>query len=168
MFFKSIPSINYKLKGKSVVTKDIFRRVGLDRQINSRLALESYYVRDGETPDIVANNVYGSSKYHWVLLTVNNIVNPYEEWPRRDSELFEYTESKYGVGNALKDHHYRLTSNTDIIVDYDATKIEINEIQAVSNLDFEIQMNQEKRQIFLLKSEYLAGFITNYKKLMAQ
>jgi len=168
MFFKSIPFINYKLKDKSVITKDIFRRVGLDRQINSRLALEAYYVKDGETPDIVANNIYGSSKYHWVLLTVNDIVNPYEEWPKREAELFEYTESKYGVGNALKDHHYRLTSNTDIIVDYDPVKITENTIQAVSNLDFEIELNQEKRQIFLLKPEYLAGFITNYKRLMAQ
>ena len=166
MFFKAMPRIGYKIDGKSVSTKDIFRRVGLDRQINSRLALESYYVKDGETPDIVANNVYGSSKYHWVLLIVNDIVNPYEEWPRREAELFDYTESKYGVGNALLDHHYRLTSNTDIIVDYDPAKISNGDIEAVSNYDFELDLNQSKRQIYLLKPAYLAGFVTNYKKLM--
>lgn len=167
MFFKAMPRIGYKVDGKTVSTKDIFRRVGLDRTYNNRLALDSYYVRDGETPDIVANNVYGSSNYHWVILIVNNIVNPYEEWPRKDAELFDYTESKYGVGNALLDHHYRLTSNTDIIVDYDSTKIADGDIEAVSNYDFELDLNQSKRQIYLLKTDYLAGFVTNYKKLMA-
>jgi hypothetical protein len=167
MFFKAMPRIGYKVDGKTVSTKDIFRRVGLDRKYNNRLALDSYYVRDGETPDIVANNVYGSSNYHWVILTVNNIVNPYEEWPRKEAELFDYTESKYGVGNALLDHHYRLTSNTDIIVDYDSTKIADGDIEAVSNYDFELDLNQSKRQIYLLKTDYLAGFVTNYKKLMA-
>lgn len=167
MFFKAIPRIGYKLGDKSVLTKDIFRRVGLDRKINSRLAIEAYYIRDGETPDIVANNIYGSSKYHWVLLIVNDIVNPYEEWPKREAELFEYTESKYGVGNALLDHHYRLADNTDIVVDYDPAKIISGEIEAVSNYDFELNENQEKRQIFVLKPEYLAGFVTNYKKLVA-
>lgn len=166
MFFKAMPRIGYKIDGKSVSTKDIFRRVGLDRQLNNRLALESYYIKDGETPDIIANNIYGSSKYHWVLLIVNDIVNTYEEWPRREAELFDYTEAKYGIGNALLDHHYRLTSNTDIIVDYDPAKIISGEIEAVSNYDFELDLNQTKRQIYLLKPEYLSGFVTNYKKLM--
>lgn len=168
MFFKAMPRIGYKIDGKSVSTKDIFRRVGLDRQVNSRLALQSYYIKDGETPDIVANNIYGSSKYHWVILIVNDIVNPYEEWPRREAELFSYTESKYGTGKALLDHHYRLTSNTDIMVDYDPAKIISGEIESVSNYDFELDLNESKRQIFLLNSNYLAGFITNYKNLMAQ
>lgn len=168
MFFRAMPNMGYKVDGKTVSVKDIFRRVGLDRQINSTLALEAYYIDDGETPDILANNKYGSSTYHWVILTVNDIVNPFEEWPRRTAELFDYTESKYGAGNALLDHHYRLTENTDIIVDYDAVKISDGDIEAVSNYDYELQLNEDKRQIFLLKTDFLAGFIKSYKDLMAQ
>jgi hypothetical protein len=168
MFFKAMPRMSYKTDGKTISTKDIFRRVGLDRQINSTLALEAYYVSDGETPDMLANNFYGSSNYHWVLLLVNDIVNPYEEWPRREAELFDFTESKYGVGNALKDHHYRLKANTSIIVDYDPAKILSGEIQAVSNYDHELELNQAKRQIFILKKDFLAQFVKNYQKLMAQ
>ena len=167
MFFRAMSNMSYKAKGKTIATKDIFKRVGLDRQIKSTLALEAYYVSDGETPDILANNFYGSSNYHWVLLIVNDIVNPYEEWPRREAELFEYTESKYGVGNALLDHHYRLAADTSINVDYDPTKILSGEIQSVSNYDHELQLNQEKRQIFVLKPAYLAKFVVNYKNLMA-
>jgi hypothetical protein len=195
MFFKAMPKMSYKADGKTIATKDIFRRVGLDRQINSTLALESYYISDGETPDIVANNIYGSSNYHWVLLTVNDIVNPHDEWPRREAELFDYTESKYGTGNALLDHHYRLdyryvltedgsvveydaekistgeikkvSVDSPIIVDYDAAKILSGEVRVVSNYDYELDLNQAKRQIFILKSDFLAQFVKNYQKLMA-
>jgi hypothetical protein len=168
MFFKAMPYISYKTKDKTIATKDIFTRVGLDRKINTTLALEAYYISEGETPDIVANNIYGSSNYHWILLIVNDIVNPADEWPKRTAELFDYTESKYGTGNALLDHHYRLTSDTSIIVDYDSAKILSGEMESVSNYDYELEINQDKRQIFILKPEYLSKFVSNYKELMAK
>lgn len=164
MFFKAMPKITYKVDEKTIVTKDIFRRVGLDRQINNRLALESHYVKNGETPDIISNNVYGSSKYHWTILVVNDIVDTYEEWPKRDEELLDFVESKYGTGNANFTHHYRLIANKDITVDYDPSKI--SEIEPVTNYNYELDINQSKRQIFLLKTEYISRFIANYKKLM--
>jgi hypothetical protein len=168
MFFKAMPKISYKTGDKTILTKDIFRRVGLDRKKNSKLAVNAYYIKDGETPDMLANNFYGSPKYHWILLIVNDIVSVNDEWPKNQELLFTYTESKYGVGNALLDHHYRLTSDISIMVDYDAANITNGTIEAVSNLDYELQVNEEKRQIFVLKPEFLANFIVSYKSLMAQ
>ena len=165
MFFKAMPHLSYKVNGKSIVTKDIFGRVGLDRKNNNRLALESYYIKNGETPDVISNNIYGSSKYHWVLLMVNDIVDVYEEWPKRDEEILNFVESKYGGGNADFTHHYRLIANKDIVVDYDPAKI--SEIEPVTNYNHELAVNESKRQIFLLNPDNLSGFITNYKKLMA-
>ena len=168
MFFKAMPKISYKTGDKTILTKDIFRRVGLDRKKNNKLAVNAYYIKDGETPDMLANNFYGSSKYHWILLIINDIVSVNEEWPKNQELLFTYTESKYGVGNASLDHHYRLTSDISIIVDHDAAAITAGTIEAVSNLDYELQLNEEKRQIFVLKPEFLAEFIVSYKSLMAQ
>jgi len=168
MFFKAMPKISYKVNGETVNTKDIFQRVGLDRKLTSRAALEAYYVKNGETPDIIANNFYGSSNYHWIILTVNDIVNTNEEWPKRQEEIFAYTESKYGVGNSGKDHHYRLADDITIIVDYDAVGIANGSIEAVSNIDYEVDENEKKRQIFILRNEFLAGFINKYKSLMDQ
>lgn len=168
MFFKAMPKISYKTGDKTILTKDIFRRVGLDRKKNNKLAVNAYYIKDGETPDMLANNFYGSSKYHWILLIVNDIVSVNEEWPKNQELMFTYTESKYGIGNASLDHHYRLTSDISIIVDHDASAITAGTIEAVSNLDYELQLNEEKRQIFVLKPEFLAEFIVSYKSLMAQ
>lgn len=167
MFFRSIPNILYKVNNKSVVTKDIFRRVGLDNDINNKLAVESYYIKDGETPDIISTNIYKSSKYHWIIFITNNIVNMNEEWPKNQYLLNEYVEEKYGAGNSLVDHHYRLVADKTITVDYDSAKILAGTIEAVSNLDYEIELNESKRQIFVLKPEFLSQFIISYKELMA-
>lgn len=168
MFFKAMPKISYKANGESINTKDIFQRVGLDRKLTSRAALEAYYVKNGESPDIIANNVYGSSNYHWILLTVNDIVNVHEEWPKRQEEIFAYTESKYGSGNSGKAHHYRLADDITIMVDYDSVGIANGSIEAVSNIDYEVDENEKKRQIFILRNDFLAGFINKYKSLMDQ
>jgi hypothetical protein len=168
MFFKVMPKISYKTNGETINTKDIFQRVGLDRKLTSRASLEAYYVKNGETPDIIANNLYGSSNYHWIILTVNDIVNTNEEWPKRQEEIFAYAESKYGVGNSGKDNHYRLTSDITVKVDYNAVGIANGSIEAVSNIDYEVDQNEKKRQIFILRTEFLSSFITQYKSLMDQ
>ena len=168
MFFKAMPKISYKANGETINTKDIFQRVGLDRKLTSRASLEAYYVKNGETPDIIANNLYGSSNYHWIILTVNDIVNTKEEWPKRQEEIFAYTESKYGVGNSGKDNNYRLTSDITVKVDYNAVGIANGSIEAVSNIDYEVDQNEKKRQIFILRTEFLSSFITQYKSLMDQ
>ncbi len=168
MFFKAMPGFVYKSNNSTILTKDIFQRVGLDRQLNSSLALESYYIKEGETPDILANNIYGSSRYHWVILTVNDIVSLHDEWPKLDAEMYNYTSDKYGAGNHINDHHYRLASDNTIIVDYDPVGISNGTVEVVSNFDHEVEINEKKRQIFLLKKPFLARFLINYKELMSK
>lgn len=164
MFFKSMPNIIYKYQDKTIITKDIFKRVGFSSSIASKVNLVSYYIGDGETPDMLADRFYGSSQYHWLILTCNDIVNVYEEWPVPSSKIFELVESKYGAGNATDAHHYCLTSDTNIVVDYAPG----GNIQEVSNIAYEQEVNDSKRQIFILKTEYLKDFVNAYKKLMAQ
>jgi len=164
MFFKSISNIAYKLgSNNTALVKDIFKRVGLKRPAVGKLALDSYYIQEGDTPEILAKKFYNNVYYHWIILVVNDIVNPYEEWPRNSNAMFAYTEDKYGVGNALKVHHYVLEEDTSIIVDY-STELDI---LPITNLDHEIAENDLKRRIWLLKPEFVKEFVSSYKKLMA-
>ena len=193
MYFNSLPNIRYPApNGDQIITKDIFKRVGLKRPNVAHLALDNHYIMDGDTPDILASKLYNNTKYHWILLMVNNIVNPYEEWPRSDAELKEYVVTKYGSNAANSTHHYSIVKieHTDaltievltaldestvlkeglgdepeLIVDYDADRIADGSIIPVTNFEYEYELNQEKRQIKVLRAEFVKTFITQYKKL---
>jgi len=60
-----------------------------------------------------------------------------------------------------------LTEDTSIIVDYDAAKIVSGEYVAISNYQYELELNENKRQISILSPDYLKEFVTQYTKLMA-
>lgn len=175
MFFRSMPTMRYNIDNKPRNVTDIFRRVAVSKFQNTKLALNSYYVQDRERPDHVAYNWYGSSSYHWVILMINNIVDVYNEWPRPQNSLFEYVEEKYGANNASEIHHYVLKKDVndndvteEIYVDYNAADLASGKIESVTNYKYEEELNDDKRQIYLLKPEFLGEFVTDYKNLMAR
>jgi len=173
MYFKTLPNIVYPFKesstsktAKTKVVKDIFRRIQLDKYITNRQNLEAYFVRGGETPEIVAHKLYGNSKYHFILLILNNIIDPRKEWPKGNRELTLYVKQKYGDNNMSDVHHYVEATDTDIIVDWDSTRLQNGEIQAVTNMGYEEELNEQKKQIFILPSSQIKDFVDQYKKLV--
>ena len=73
MYFKSLPKIKYPWKDstgkfRSAIVPDIFRRIQLDKFFSNRLSLIEVFLNDTDTPESVAYDYYGSTKYHWVIL----------------------------------------------------------------------------------------------------
>jgi len=167
MFFKSMKGLVYPIHDNQIVVTDIFKRVGLKTPVVGKLALEKYYIDDGNTPEDIAKIFYNNVYYHWVILVVNDIVNVYEEWPKPEAALLDYVRDKYGAATENYDHHYALAEDTSIIVDYDAAKIVSGEYVAISNYQYELELNENKRQISILSPDYLKEFVTQYTKLMA-
>lgn len=166
----------YPFNEKRVVIRDIFRRVGVKtKQIKNRLqqksALLEYYITDGETPEQVSMAVYGTPSYHWAILVINDIVNVKEEWPIHENDMFEYVEDKYGVNNATEVHHYILAETSDddeqIVVDYNPALLATGDIEEVSNYEYEVILNNNKRSIFVLRPDEISGFASEYKKLIS-
>tara|TARA_B100000029_G_scaffold455768_1_gene483269 strand:+ start:2210 stop:2737 length:528 start_codon:yes stop_codon:yes gene_type:complete len=174
MYFKALPNMIYPYvedtggvkKEKNLIVKDIFRRVHKDEFFNNRTNLIEYFLEDGETPELAAYNLYGSSEYHWILLICNDIVNPRTEWARSQRDLLAYTKNKYGTNNITSVHHYVNSTDTSIIEEWDATRLAGAEIQAVTNLQYEEDLNDKKRQIFYLHKNFLKDFIQQYKRLV--
>src|SRR5690606_19009921 len=67
-----------------------------------------YVIKDGERPDTIAYDYYGSSTYSWLVLLSNNIYDQYFQWPRSYREFYDYLKAKYGYVYELKSevHHY--------------------------------------------------------------
>ena len=168
MYFNTMPLMTYRTPdGKDKKVRDIFNRVAFKSTIRGRLSLYPYEIQLGDTPEIIAQRVYQNPQYHWLVLLVNEITNPYEEWPKDFEQLETFVKGKYGAGNENAVHHYSIVdSEPELIVDYDAAKIASGEHRAVTNYDYEIELNDEKRKIFLLRNEFVGEFVTQYKKLM--
>ena len=70
MFFSKFPLLAYTLDNTSTyqLVPDILRRVKFSDQLkNNDAFFDKYDVRDGETPEILADKFYGDSTFHWII-----------------------------------------------------------------------------------------------------
>lgn len=152
--------------GTTKTIKDIFRRVSVNKFVNNLALIQEVTVPDGFTPEQVADKYYGRPDYHWVILIMNEIVDVRKEWPIYDKDLLAYAKKKYGDTQIYEVHHYRTTDADKLIVDYDAADLSNGVIEAVTNLQHEEELNHKKRQIKVLKPQFLYEFISLYSNLV--
>jgi len=189
-YFRELPNLEYQSflsdrKGSDeyLLVKNLFRRVKLrDDLQNVFTVFNKYQIPDGSRPELVAEELYGSSQYDWVVLISAGITRVRDQWPLSDSQIYEYAEQIYG--DKLNDiHHYETTEVRDSqdrlilpagkIVDSDFTIPDpeipiqtINPIVGISNYEYEIIKNNEKRSIYVLKPLYLQQVINDTRKEM--
>ena len=61
---------------------NILRRFRFIDKFSSVKEYRSYYVKTGETPDIVSSKIYGDSEFYWLLMVFNEMTDPFRDWPR--------------------------------------------------------------------------------------
>ena len=109
-YFRELPDLFYQSPFSSrnssteyVRVKNLFRRVKLRDDLQNVFTLfNKYEIRDGTRPEIVAEQVYGSTDYDWVILLTAGIVNVRDQWPLSDYELYRYAENKYGIEISIR------------------------------------------------------------------
>jgi hypothetical protein len=135
-----------------VIITDFFRRIRTGGDFSSITSgVVPYVVRDGYTPEQVSYEFYGSAFYHWVILLVNDIVNPREEWPLGSAQFNALMESRYEDTSAV--HHY-----IDPVSGFEVDATFVG-AQPVTVLEYESELNEAKRHIRMLDSKYLQQFI---------
>jgi len=189
-YFREIPNLEYqsflstrKSSDEYLLVKNIFRRVKLRDDLQNVFTIfNKYQIKDGARPDTVAQEIYGSSQYDWVVLVGANIINVRNEWPLSDRDIYRYSEELYGNDlNAI--HHYETTEVKDSngrlilpkgkVVDSNFTIPKpdlptqtINPVTGISNYEYEVIKNDKKRSIYILKPSYLQQAINDIKKAM--
>lgn len=167
MFFGAFPKLQVvSSDGKARLLPDIFRRVAINKFSDNFVDLETLTVPEGYTPEQLADKIYRDPKLHWVILVINDIVDVKTEWPIGTNELTEYCKLKYGENGMFEVHHYRTNDDNKFIVDFDAVKLANNEIEAVTNLVYETELNDAKREIRVLSEKYLQSFVEYYWSLI--
>jgi hypothetical protein len=187
-YFRELPNLEYqsflsdrRSSNDYLLVKNIFRRVKLRDDLQNVFTIfNKYQIKDGARPDTVAKEVYGSTQYDWVVLISANILNVRNEWPLSDKQVYDYAEEIYGNElNAI--HHYetkevkdsqdRLILPKGKVVDSDFTipnpnipAQTINPVTGISNYEYEVRKNNDKRGIYILKPQYLQQAIIDTRK----
>ena len=86
MFFSMFPKliVNTVAPNTATLVTDIFRRISLNKFKNNIVLLQTITVPDGFTIEQVSDKFYDNPEYHWVIITINEIVDVRKEWPISD------------------------------------------------------------------------------------
>ena len=112
-YFNLLPNFKYlsplKEGGKRdqyIEVKNLFKRIRLKSEVfQFALSFNDYIIDDGERPDTIAEGLYASAKYDWVVLLSANIINVEDQWPVPEGKLWDLADEKYG-GDLNAVHHY--------------------------------------------------------------
>ena len=195
-YFRYVPDFNYvsRLEGKKnindyEVTKNLFKRVKIKSEIfNDLTYFTKYKIVGDDRPDNVSYEVYGTTDYDWLILLSNNIINVGSEWPLTQESFVNYMTRKYGAEeNFYKPHHYETVEVKDsigrIIVrpglqvpkDYtiryydsglEAQESTTNIVKEYSNYEYEIDIQDNNRNIFVIKREYIGVVLDDIERIM--
>lgn len=231
MYFESFPYTYYSLDNTTTVqvVTNITSRAVISDEVKNNLSLyDEYDIKDGETPELVADKFYNNPMYHWVVLQYNEISDPRFGWPLDTNNLSRYVASKYNSVNAV--HHYEdvnsnyvnanvillssssfgnlnigdaiinntndgtgfifaKTNNSNVSVTVttggfitgDNVKLSTNSSInanitstvtlsgiAVTNYNYEDEINETKRRIRILKSSYVDAVVKDFKKKLGE
>ena len=170
-YFNYFPTMLYDANGDGTakLVTNIFKRVQLRANMKKELVLlDQYDIQEGETPEIVADKHHGSPHYHWVVMMVNNITDPFHHWPKTEREMQLYMEDKYGsADNQFATHHYEITQTSgDNTITIEVENTSYPSASAISNYTYEYNLNESKRSIDLLRNEYLGIFVDEFEGLL--
>jgi hypothetical protein len=203
-YFRELPNLEYQSflsdsnsSDQYLIVKNLFRRVKLrDDLQNVFTVFDKYQIPDGSRPELVAQELYGSTQYDWVVIVSAGITRLRDQWPLSDRQVYDYAESIYGNDlNAI--HHYETTevrdsedrlilpagqvvdsdfkvsyyddntlyTNDSTILGSNVTYI-LNPVIGITNYEYEVRKNNDKRSIYVLKPRYLQQVINDTRKAM--
>lgn len=158
-YFSQFPTFIARAGDSQKIIEDFFLRVAPSKNYTSAsVLLLSTFIVDGERPEDVSYRFYNSADFHWVVLLVNNIVDPRKEWPLANKDVHTYTIQKYGHLDDV--HHYRTVNGKHEITGY-ANLLAQGVIEPVTNYEHELEVNEAKRSIKVLDPQFLAEFVSD-------
>jgi hypothetical protein len=211
-YFNFFPKTTYIKSSDSTeidVLTNITSRFGFEQSFKDNTSVfYEYEVRDGDTPEIIANKIYGDSEKHWVILSLNDIVDPNYDWPLEQRTLVRFIDKKY-TANAdtangqsglvwsksnIKEYYkiettthnasetitinrYQVDANTYANVSVSTTPsfeledgsfIDIAVTKETKTFyDFEIDENEKKRSIKILKPEFVFAVEQEFRRVIS-
>ena len=172
MYFANFPLIPYDSvgDGQFKLVTNLLKRVAIRSKVKGNVALyDTYDVKEGESPEIIADKLYGDAELHWIILLVNDITDRYHQWPMSNNQFLAYVNDKYSNVDAT--HHYEISQtsgDTTIKIDIGTDNTDYPTASIITNAEFEEDLQDKKRKIRLLDPAYIDDFVTEFEELMGE
>lgn len=195
MYFSIIPNIQYDTKpvkyplseSHYTVAKNFFRRFKIDEDVFSyTVFFKKYVIADDDRLDLLAEKMYNSPYYDWVIILTNNLVNGVFDWPKTSNQVFNELTNPFDthhyetievknsegkvvlpgqltVAESFANTEFRYVDRTSPSISY-ASKLGSEITTRYTNLDWAELENNKKREIYLLKQRYIGPFVEAFKK----
>lgn len=172
-FFQYFPTTSYVFQGETNYTLSMVNlqaHVKIAERLRQVVTVfNDYVIQDGDRPDTVADRVYGSVDYTWVILLVNNIFSLFD-WPLTQDQFNDYITEKYGS---------LTTANTTLIyktvdgykIDYTSwleLDASLRDLVPTNAYDDEQTVNEAKRRIKVVPQQFVGPMQAELKKILAQ
>ena len=183
-YFSQLPDFEYVSRlpdsriSDYIPVKNLFMRGKLREDIfQDASVFTKYKIKGDDRPDNVAYEVFGDANLDWLVLTCNNIINVYDEWPMTQINFENYLLEKYGTyENINATHHFETTvvkNTTGVVILPAGLEVDSNysitfydektegmttvnsPVQEVTNYLYEQRLQDDRRNIFLLKPRFL-------------
>jgi hypothetical protein len=170
-YFKKFPLAGYNLgvpeSNQPTQVTNIFHRARIREVVNvNALVFYEYIVRDGETPEIIADKYYGSPQYFWVVMFANDMIDPYFDWvlsyDNFNAMIIKNFTSLVNAQSTI-DHYEDPQGN---VIDF-TTFTNTPGSRAVNIYDTWFARNEAKRKIKLLDKSFLSQIDTEFDNLLS-
>ena len=170
MYFNKFPVIPYDTVGNGefkVATNILRRVVARARTKSDRALFDTYDVKEGETPEMIAHKLYGDSELHWVVLMMNDVVDRYHQWPMSRRQFLAHLNDKYTNVDGI--HHYEISQSsgdTTIKINIGTDNTDYPSATAITNREYEQERQDSIRKIKLLDPAFVDQFVDQFEELM--
>ena len=197
-YFNNFPRVEYnppipkssgigsaQKSSKTLVVTDISTRFIIKQILGDpNLIYYDYAIKDEERPDIIAEKYYGDSRLDWLLLTFNQVVDPYFEWPLSQRNFERFVRQKYGsieaAQSTIERYERRIYPESEHndglgnIIKVPARFVTVDksthdsllpaERRIIYAYDHEENKNEAKREIKILDKDFVPELITTFKE----
>ena len=176
-YFRNLPKVRYDINGaepnKYLNVTNIMKRISFKPAVIEDISdYYPYRVQDGERPDILSFQKYGTVAYAYLIMLINNIYDPLFDWPLTSQQFEKYLTNKYGsVAAAMAETKYyyqivraevartgtseRIPAVKFIVDETTYDTLSVGDRTTQTAYEWEDELNDNKRDIKLIQASLI-------------
>ena len=188
-YFRNIPKIKYDIYGTSPnkyrSVTNIMKKIKFKPKVLEDITdYYTYRVMEGERPDIISHQKYGTTGYAYLIMMINDIYDPLFDWPLASQQFEQYIRNKYGtVSSAMGTTKYyyqiiraevaktgtaeRIPEVKFIVDETTYNALDQSDRSTQTQYEWEDELNDNKRNIKLINSNFIRDIDYEVKRSFA-